>query len=241
MYAYVTPIPTLGDNFGTGPDGAIRINLMHAVRLVTIPALLAFETRVDLGADADPVAELDKGDGGTDAHGFADDFVPAAKGKLLFAPAAGDGVDIGTADTAGLDLHVDVVGFEGFGGVLWNGECGHSNSLGIGPTSLLWKVVHVLESSIWKPRKVSGYMVAMNLLFAFVQIRIRYMRGVDKELVVGDRIHPPEDILSTASRWPLPAAKSGGGGGGQHQTNQQPQAVRPLDRQDTSADRRRDR
>ena len=38
-----------------------------------------------------------------------------AEGEFLVAPAAGDGVHIGGADAAGLDLNLDVVILEWFG------------------------------------------------------------------------------------------------------------------------------
>jgi hypothetical protein len=41
--------------------------------------------------------------------------VTDAEGEFLVAPAAGDGVHIGGADAAGLDLNLDVVILEWFG------------------------------------------------------------------------------------------------------------------------------
>lgn len=115
MHADMACEPTIRNDIRARPDGTIGINLMHAISLIVVLALLALQTRVDLGADADALALLDQRHFGPDPHRFPDDFVAAAEGEVLGAPAAGDGVHVGAADAAGFDLHVDIVVFEWLG------------------------------------------------------------------------------------------------------------------------------
>jgi hypothetical protein len=113
--ADVAGVAALGDDAGLGPDGAVGIELVDAVGLVIVLALLALQAGVELGADADALARLDQSDLGPDAQGLANDLVADAEGEALAAPAAADGVDIGAADAAGLDLDLDIVVLEGLG------------------------------------------------------------------------------------------------------------------------------
>ena len=126
--ADVARIPSLGYDPRIGPYGTISIDLMAAIRLVIVPALLAIQAGVDLSADTDSGTRFDQGDSGPNADGFADDLVTAAKGPVLGSPSPRQGVDVRAADAAGLDLDVDVEVFKWFGGELrrgmriWSGD-----------------------------------------------------------------------------------------------------------------------
>lgn len=74
MSSHVRRVTSLGDDARLGPDGAKRVHLLGAVRLVVVLALAALEARPRLGADADALAGLDEGDLGADAEGLADDL-----------------------------------------------------------------------------------------------------------------------------------------------------------------------
>lgn len=88
---------------------AISVNLVLAVRLVVVLALTALEARPDLGADTDALADLGEGHLGTDLEDLADDLVADSQRVRAAAPFAADGVQVAGADTAALNLDVDVV------------------------------------------------------------------------------------------------------------------------------------
>lgn len=127
-------------------------DLVRAIVLIVALALLALETGPDLGADTDTVALLDGLDGLADLDGLAYDLVSHTDGQGCATPTTVDGVDIGAADTAALDLDVDVVVAEDFGleGLLL--DC--SEWLGRGSERGKERVlqsVHFLWSLIMKP------------------------------------------------------------------------------------------
>lgn len=95
--------------------GQRRTNLVWAIVLVVAFALRALQAGPDLSTDADTVALLDGLDLGADLDGLADDLVADADGQRCTTPAAVDCVNIATADTAALDLDVDVVVAEDLG------------------------------------------------------------------------------------------------------------------------------
>ena len=88
---------------------------MRAIVLILCSAQLTLHARPDLGADADAIALLDVLDGLSDLDGLANHFVADAERALEFTPAAGDGVDVGAANAAALDLDIDVVVLERLG------------------------------------------------------------------------------------------------------------------------------
>ena len=85
---------------------------VRAVVLVVLLALLALETSLDLGADADALAFLDQGYVLADLDRLANDLVPNTDRQRALAPPTGDCVHITTADTARLDQHVHVMVFK---------------------------------------------------------------------------------------------------------------------------------
>ena len=85
---------------------------MWAIILVVTRALLALHARPDLGSNTDAVSHLAPGHLIANLDSMTNDLVADANGKRDSAPAAGEGVNIGAADTAALDLDVDVVGSE---------------------------------------------------------------------------------------------------------------------------------
>jgi hypothetical protein len=129
---YMTRVAALRDDARLGPYRAVCIHLVHAVGLVVVFTLFAFEARVELGAEAHTLAGLHQRDLGPDTQSFANDLVTDAEGEVLVAPAAGDGVHVGGADAAGLDLNLDVVILERFG---YDLEAGVNKALRIGLSS----------------------------------------------------------------------------------------------------------
>ena len=115
MCSHMTGVPSLRDNSGVGPYGTVRILLMHTVRLIVVLALLALQAGVQLGAEAYALPRLDQRHLGTDTQSLANDLVANRQREVLVSPTAADGVHVGTADAAGLDLDLDVEIFEGLG------------------------------------------------------------------------------------------------------------------------------
>lgn len=81
---------------------------MRAVVLVITLAILAFQARRNLSADTNTVADLDGRHLVTDFDGFTNDLVSDTEGQWCLSPAACDAMNVGTADTAGVNLDVDV-------------------------------------------------------------------------------------------------------------------------------------
>lgn len=80
--------------------GVVSVDHLRAVVFVVVLASVAFQARVDLSSNTDPVADLELGNFVTDVSDFSDNLVAWANpvGTEL-APTASDGVDVGTADT----------------------------------------------------------------------------------------------------------------------------------------------
>ena len=89
MGPYVRRVAALGNDARFGPDGAVRIELLGAVRLVIVLALPAAQAGPGLGADADALALLGQGDFRPDANDAADDLCTRDGGVSL---GSGSGV-----------------------------------------------------------------------------------------------------------------------------------------------------
>ena len=85
---------------------------MRTVVLVVRLAKLALQTGTDLSTNTNTVSNLDGCHLVADFDSLADDFVTDTDWERAFAPAASDGMDIGAADSAALNLDVDVTVFE---------------------------------------------------------------------------------------------------------------------------------
>lgn len=88
---------------------------MRAIVFVLALADIALQASPDFSADADPVSLLDERHSLADSDGFAYDLVADAEWSLEIAPATGEGVYVGAADTAALNLDVDIVVFKWLG------------------------------------------------------------------------------------------------------------------------------
>ena len=130
---------------------------MRAVVLVIALAILAFQARRNLSANTNTVANLDGRHLVTNFDGFPNDLVSDTKGQWGFSPATGDAVDVGTANTAGVDLDVDITvterlclelhrDFEHMSG-LWLGVCAHLLFLEVTP--LLVGFNHEPLKGVW--------------------------------------------------------------------------------------------
>lgn len=109
MNARVGRVATLGDVVGPRIRGPVRVDLLEAVRLVVVLAVPALEAGVDLRPDADPLSHLDEGDLGAHPEHFADDLVADGKRVGHRSPVPAERVHIAGANTAALDLDVDIV------------------------------------------------------------------------------------------------------------------------------------
>ena len=87
---------------------------MGAVVLLICFTELALQACLDLSAHANAVSNLDRGHFVSDFDGFTNDFVADANGERAVSPSASDGVYIGSAYTAALNLDVDVPVLEWF-------------------------------------------------------------------------------------------------------------------------------
>ena len=85
---------------------------MWAVVLIITLALLALEAGPDLSSNTDPVSNLAAGHLVANLDCMANNLVANTDGQRNFTPASIDAVDVGAADTAALNLDVDVVGAE---------------------------------------------------------------------------------------------------------------------------------
>lgn len=101
---------------------SVRIILTNLLgTIVFIPALTLsapiFQATPNLCSNTCAIANLQSINFLTNCDNAADDFVAGAEREWhhVLAPARGRGVKIGTADTAGDDFQVDIVGFEFFG------------------------------------------------------------------------------------------------------------------------------
>ena len=124
MCSHMAAVPALRDNSGIGPYCAICIHLMHAVGLIVVLALFALEAGIQLRTEAHALAGFHQRDFGPDSQGLANDLVADGQREVLVAPAAADGVHIGAADPAGLDLDLDIIVFEWLGRDLERGVNG---------------------------------------------------------------------------------------------------------------------
>lgn len=78
MHTNMARVPALRYNPSAGPYSAVRIDLVAAIRLVVIIALIAVETRVNLSAHTDSRTSLDKRYFWTNSESNPDDFMAAA-------------------------------------------------------------------------------------------------------------------------------------------------------------------
>ena len=118
-------VTTLGDG-SIWVWSAIGVDSLGAVVLLVGLAVVAGQVCTDLGTDTDTISDpcnvisildsvntsfvgsLDGLDVLADLDGAANDFVTNAERKGDLAPAASDGVDIGSADTTGVNGNVNV-------------------------------------------------------------------------------------------------------------------------------------
>ena len=82
---------------------------MRAVILVVALALWTLQARPDLSADTDAVANLHSLDFRSNQDSLTNNFVTDANGKRSIAPAAVDGMNVRSADTAAFNLNVNIV------------------------------------------------------------------------------------------------------------------------------------
>ena len=112
MTSHMTTIPALRDS-PILVRRSKRINSIGAVVLLVRLAVIARQICLDLRSYAHTIADFDSLDIFADLDGLADNLMTNTDGQWTFAPAAVDGVNIGSADTAAVDGNVDVAVFEG--------------------------------------------------------------------------------------------------------------------------------
>ena len=87
-------------------------NHVRAIILIVRFAELALQTGTDLSANTNTVSNLDSRHLVADFNGLANNFMTDADWKWAITPASSDGMDIGAANSAALNLDVDVTIFE---------------------------------------------------------------------------------------------------------------------------------
>jgi hypothetical protein len=112
MRSYMARITALRDG-AVLIRAAVRIHRTGTVILLTDLAIRARQVGVDLGANPYAIPDLDGPDVVADADRAPDHLVSDAQRHGLLAPAARDGVHVGTAHAAGVDGDVHVVAFKG--------------------------------------------------------------------------------------------------------------------------------
>lgn len=130
---------------------------MRTVVLVVRFAKLALQTSTDLGTNTNTVSNLDGCHLVADFDGLTDDFVTDADWERAIAPTASDGMDIRAADSAALNLDVDITIFEllwfelGMRSVIGRSEASDSAAhlflLKVGPFALI--LDHVALEHLW--------------------------------------------------------------------------------------------
>lgn len=108
MSPNMTGIPSLWHDSSIRPNRTICINLMTAVCLVIIFALLALETGIHLRTNSNPWANFDQRYLWPNTNSGADNFMPAAERPVLGAPSTTQCMDIWAANAACLDFHVNI-------------------------------------------------------------------------------------------------------------------------------------
>ena len=79
------------------------------IHLLNLLAVLAVQASPDLSTTTSSIALFECGDLGTHSQDFSNNLVTNGNGCWGVTPAASDGVNIRTADTATFDLDVDIV------------------------------------------------------------------------------------------------------------------------------------
>jgi hypothetical protein len=113
MCSHVAGVPALRDDSSVRPYCAIGVHLVHAVGLIVVLALLAFQAGIQLSAETHALTGLDQRHFGPNTQRLTNDLVANSQREVLGAPAAGDGVHVGAAHAAGVDGDVDVAVAEG--------------------------------------------------------------------------------------------------------------------------------
>jgi hypothetical protein len=102
----------------------ICVDLVGAVVLLVGLAVVASQVGADLRTNTNTVTDLHLGDLGADLDDLANDLVAYAEGQRdVLSPSSGDGVDVGSADTAGINGYVDIVVLKLLEGKLAPGQC----------------------------------------------------------------------------------------------------------------------
>jgi hypothetical protein len=105
----VRRVTTLGLESSVKVISAISVNLVLAVGLVVILALAAIQARPNLGTSTNTVANLGETDLVAYTKNLADNLVADSKRVRAATPVSADGMTITGANTAALDLDVDIV------------------------------------------------------------------------------------------------------------------------------------
>jgi hypothetical protein len=97
-------------NGTVGMLSTVCVDLVGAVVLHVVLAVVACEIGTDLSSNTNAVSNLDLGDLAANLDGLADDLVSNAERKgNIFSPSSGYGVDIRGADTASINGDVNII------------------------------------------------------------------------------------------------------------------------------------
>jgi hypothetical protein len=97
-------------NSAIGVLGSVGVNLVGAVVLLVVLALVAGQVGTNLSTNTSAISNLDASDLVANLDDLSDNLVSYAERKRdVLSPSTGDGVNIGGANTAGVDRNVNVV------------------------------------------------------------------------------------------------------------------------------------
>jgi len=147
--------------------GGICVDPVGAVVLLLCLAVTAGKVCSDLSTDTDAVADFDALYCWADLDSTAYDLVANTERQWdVLAPATCDGVDIGSADTAGVNGNVDIMVFKRLELELEGDWCKYGSTAitqkfqmlncSLGHTSCFLKLLQFLISVTTKPSAVSG-------------------------------------------------------------------------------------
>jgi hypothetical protein len=115
MDTNVRGVTALGDVSGVHVLLTPSVDLVSAVGLVVVLALLALQAAVDLSTNTDTLSNLGEGDLGANLDDLADNLVTDGERVRAVTPVTVDLVHVTGADTAALNLDINVLLVEGTG------------------------------------------------------------------------------------------------------------------------------
>jgi len=106
----------LAHNAGLWVWGTVCVDHLRAVVLLVTLAVDALSAGTDLSTNTDSLALLELGNLVTDSEDLADNLVSDTERERSVAPSTSNGVNVRSANSAGIDRDIDIVLLEGLTG-----------------------------------------------------------------------------------------------------------------------------